>query len=297
MAVHPQARSWTRSWVLDAQTCDNDGDQFEFVDAADATSDYGVESLTDALYSPSVISELLLPRAVMDSMYQIEKHTITDEAGDEKDCTVSRADAIAHELSGRRNDGHKFQDLRSGGKSRNRVRATSEKYWGFREVKRGALGKPHHVQDWYSYHPHLRGPLPDVPVEAMTKKMMFDDAQKDPPLPIWPPAHIIKAHHDLWGASASRRLNARKHAARMARADLEDDLDEVELYQIREEAAEECDSWNVELAVEESLREARNAEEVQEPSAADECHAGAEPCSAGHVPGGCESGSSDRDVG
>lgn len=116
----------------------------------------------------------------------------------------------AYDEAGRSAD-HTFQDTRSPSKAVNRRRAEAEKYWGFRAVKRGTLGKPVMVQPGTIWQPK------ETYVVPMSKRLRWKAAQEPPRPDKW---HRKPSWYRSYYSFDS--LKVRKHAHQHLLAELDE---------------------------------------------------------------------------
>ncbi|KAK3717181.1 hypothetical protein LTR37_005890 [Vermiconidia calcicola] len=123
----------------------------------------------------------------------IHKNTLSwermDSGEDEEESPPSVSDGIAYELAGRQSPSHTFRDMRSARRARRRLYTEKDKYFGFKGVKRGQLGREHYKP---SSAPNVYGfptPLPEAETAIMTKQMLYNDAQYYPKPPRYHYSH------------------------------------------------------------------------------------------------------------
>lgn len=131
----------------------------------------------------------------------------------EDDEDMSMDTAVGYELAGRL-PSQTFKDLRSGSKARRRQRTVREKYWSYRTVNAGQIGRQHHEFAWAA----------DAPTVTMTKEDLYREAQR-PPRP--PAVHRRPRHYARWPKTPrkDRARRERRHAAQQLLSDVEDCLD------------------------------------------------------------------------
>lgn len=124
---------------------------------------------------------------------------------------ISYAEAVDYEIAGRADNGNVFRDLRSPAKARRRLKAESEKYFAYKEFKRGDVGKLHcnpARREW-----GYQRLLPDAEIVCMTKRDLYQQAQCWPKPPRY---HRGRRHRqdEFWTSRAEMRSKAGKHARR-----------------------------------------------------------------------------------
>ncbi|KAK3715454.1 hypothetical protein LTR37_007182 [Vermiconidia calcicola] len=131
------------------------------------------------------VDALILHRSIILSWERMDSSH--DENYNEPAPSVS--DGIAYELAGRQSPSHTFRDMRSARRARRRLYTEKDKYFGFKGVKRGQLGREHYKP---SSAPHVYGfptPLPEAETAIMTKQMLYNDAQYYPKPPRYHYSH------------------------------------------------------------------------------------------------------------
>ena len=187
-----------------------------------------IERTPTSLDPASRAKGLSLPTMTMDEIHEWHGYSSTDSLlplcrycdprWEDRDATaldsdfdlnppVDSAVAINYELAGRNDAMHSFRDLRSPSKARKRHRERNEKYWSFRAVKAGPLGKAHHMSNqpsgtWYTTL------LPDAPRATMTKQQLYRDAQTYPR----PPKLHRSKRWEKTPSGADNRHSGLKHA-------------------------------------------------------------------------------------
>lgn len=132
------------------------------------------------------------------------------------DDAMSAQCAIDYELAGRL-PSQTFQDLRSASKARRRHRANLEKYYSYRHVNAGQLGRAHHQLPTSIFEPQ---PLPsDAPTATMTKQTLYREAQRYPRPPTY-----HRCHPDFTRGPVTSRKARRKYERRHAVQRLNDDV-------------------------------------------------------------------------
>ncbi|KAF2173990.1 hypothetical protein M409DRAFT_16261 [Zasmidium cellare ATCC 36951] len=143
-----------------------------------------------------------------------------------KHLSNARKVAINYEVCGRGDD-NTFRDLRSASKARKRKRQEQEKYYFWKGVKPGWLGKQVHnicELDPAGCFCHFRR-VPEKKTVTVTKKMMYEKAQLYPRPPTY--HHSTKKDHlRAWHASIERAKQERKHSQYPGVDAIYDDFDD-----------------------------------------------------------------------
>ena len=118
---------------------------------------------------------------------------------------------IDYEIAGRREISQTFKDLRSGNKARRRLREEKEKYYHYKGVNRGQIGKQHYVPDQSSgswrTHTHL---LEDAETTIMTKSLLYREAQHYPRPPTYHRNTYRRQSHWVKTCAAEKRREERR---------------------------------------------------------------------------------------
>ncbi|KAK4498317.1 hypothetical protein PRZ48_010975 [Zasmidium cellare] len=130
---------------------------------------------------------------------------------DAKHASNARKAAINYELCGRGDD-NTFRDFRSASKARKRSRREQEKYYNWKGVKRGWLGKQVHdicELDSNGCFCHFRQ-IPKNETVTVTKKMMYEKAQLYP-RPQTYHSSTRRKHAQGWHFRVRQRQKEKKH--------------------------------------------------------------------------------------
>lgn len=224
---------WKAPWnTVFAHSAERTDDNFSIVDAADATSQFGIKSLpseTCDAFDPVVPAHGYPWDALNDQRKEgsVWSGYLSHGAWDEsllKSCyedypfdderhysTLTRCEANALENAGRHNDGHPFQDLRSADKNRKRCRNNAQKYYGYRVVNRGQLGSKHKASPQPTSMV-MGVTLPaDMATHTVNKQDLYNMAQDYPRPPRYHRRAIAK-DSSPWSIKVEARQQARKHA-------------------------------------------------------------------------------------
>lgn len=136
---------------------------------------------------------------------------------------------IDYEIAGR-DAGHDFRDLRSASKAQKRSKKEREKYYNFKGVKRGQLGKDHYTPDGSLWgHRHLLNE-DEAEITTMTKRLLYREAQHYPRPPTYHHSNYRRQSHWCNTLRAQKRLRDRRTLIRNLPNDISEGRDCVLQY-------------------------------------------------------------------
>lgn len=243
---------WARDWLQGntptaKAASEPDITDYQIVDHEEALSDDGVRSLSGSYASTGLSwKPLVCGKGCKDArcLFNTALTGADPVALYDVSTTISREDIIDLEQAGRHSDQHTFGDLRSGSRVRIRGRKQSQKYYGYRYVKRGDLAtNSAKANAWQAKTALLEHPLSNaLPMVPSNKKEMYELAQQYPRPPKYHRRKLNK-EYSPWSQRYCDRVGARKHAPRV----MGEEVEEAELLASDLEHYATCDvcAWLV----------------------------------------------------